>query len=184
MCHSTHVEVRGQLCGVGFLLSLLHGSQRLNKLPGLCSPCLVCWNRVLLCTPSYPWNHDLPASIPIVGVTGFILSGSKLTYIFKFFKICVCTCTCSVHAYSWTPEAGVECPKVRIIGGFQPLEMGAGTKTWYSQQEQQVLLTAEPSFQPLIILMTIINCVDYVRKCIYHFTCFISSNPWNHAMWK
>lgn len=62
-------------------------------------------------------------------------------------------------------EAGVEYPKVRIIGSFESLEMGAGTKIWYSQQEQQVLLTAEPSFHAFIILVTIINCVDYVRKC-------------------
>lgn len=164
--HSTHVEVRGQFCGVGFLLSLLHGSQRLNKLPGLCSPvwfvetgsCYVLRAilEIMIFLPPYQ----------LLGLQDYaIISGSKLTYIFKFFKICVCTCTCSVHAYSWTPEAGVECPKVRITGSFQPLEMGVGTKTWYSRQEQQVLLTAEPSFQSLIILMTIINCVDYVRKC-------------------
>lgn len=151
----THGSQRTTL-RVGSPLPPLHVTEQVVRLvqqmpflrSSLTSSCLVCSNRVLLCTPGYPWNHDFLSPRQLLELQDYALL-SKLRYIFKVYFLFMCVCRhMHIHTHGHQ-KPGVKCPQVRITGGFEPLEMGAGTDIGSSLQEQQVPLTAQHLSSPL-----------------------------------
>ena len=57
-----------------------------------------------------------------------------------------------VHAWClWKPEEGFRSPGAGVIGSYEPTTLLFWDSNTGLLQEQQVLLTAEPSLQPMLL---------------------------------